>query len=119
MKLYQHQEKALELTKDRNRVAYYVDMGGGKTFIGSEKMISLGNTFNLVVCQKSKIQDWIDHFKQYYDQFPYFTEVYDLTDKKHFERFMKTVNKWEEYFEVWDDNREETYLQENPDNTHT
>lgn len=115
MKLFQHQEKALELTKDRNKVAYYIDMGGGKTFIGSEKMMKLGKTFNLVVCQKSKIQDWIDHFHQYYNQFPYFTEVFDLTDKKQFEIFMKVVDEWEEYFEVWDDDREQTYLQENPD----
>ena len=29
MKLFPHQEQALELTKDKNRVAYYYDMGLG------------------------------------------------------------------------------------------
>ena len=115
MKLFPHQTDALKQTEGKNLVAYYLDMGLGKTFVGSEKMMKLGKTFNLVVCQKSKIQDWIDHFYQYYDQFPYFTEVYDLTNKKQFERFMKVVDEWEEYFEVWDDDREQTYLQENPD----
>lgn len=115
MKLFPHQTDALKQTEGKNLVAYYLDMGLGKTFVGSEKMMKLGKTFNLVVCQKSKIQDWIDHFHQYYDQFPYFTEVYDLTNKKQFERFMKVVDEWEEYFEVWDDDREQTYLQENPD----
>lgn len=29
MKLYSHQERALEMTKDLYRVAYYLDMGMG------------------------------------------------------------------------------------------
>lgn len=41
-------------------------MGGGKTFMGSEKLMDLGKTVNLVVCQKSKIQDWVDHFRDHY-----------------------------------------------------
>ncbi len=115
MKLFDFQQKVLDETKGQNRVAYYLDMGLGKTFVGGEKMIGFGKTFNLVVCQKSKIQDWIDHFEQNYSEFPYFIEVYDLTTKKGLERFMQIVNEWENYFEVWDDNREQTYLQENPD----
>ena len=59
MKLYEHQKRALDLTKDFNRCAYYVDMGGGKTFIGTQKMLDLGNSVNLLVCQKSKVQDWV------------------------------------------------------------
>lgn len=66
MKLFPHQNKALELTKDNNRVAYYLDMGLGKTFVGSEKMFELNENVNLVVCQKSKIDDWIKHFFTYY-----------------------------------------------------
>lgn len=38
MQLYSHQQKALNETKDFNRVAYYLDMGLGKTFVGAEKM---------------------------------------------------------------------------------
>lgn len=38
MQLYSHQQKALDETKEFNRVAYYHDMGLGKTFTGSEKL---------------------------------------------------------------------------------
>ena len=38
IKLFEHQEKALEQTEQFNRVAYYLDMGLGKTFVGSEKL---------------------------------------------------------------------------------
>ena len=41
-------------------------MGLGKTFVGSEKMAQLDNSMNLVICQKSKVEDWINHFKEYY-----------------------------------------------------
>lgn len=66
MELFNHQKEALELTKDRNKVAYYYDMGLGKTFIGAEKMYQLGEICNLVVCQKSKLDDWYEHFEKYY-----------------------------------------------------
>lgn len=66
MQLYEHQKQGLEATKELNHVAYYWDMGLGKTFVGSEKMMQLGARINLVVCQKSKIQDWINHFDQNY-----------------------------------------------------
>lgn len=84
MKLFEHQKQALNLTKNANKVAYYLDMGLGKTFVGAEKMCELGNSCNLIVCQKSKVQDWIDHFKTYYNPF-----LYDLTNKKDFENFLK------------------------------
>lgn len=66
MNFYKHQIQCLEQTKDLNRVAYYLDMGLGKTFVGAEKMVRLSKPVNLVVCQKSKIQDWTNHFKKYY-----------------------------------------------------
>lgn len=66
MKLFPHQVEALNLTKNSNKVAYYLDMGLGKTFVGAEKMVQLGNRINLVVCQKSKVQDWIEHFETHY-----------------------------------------------------
>lgn len=37
IKFYPHQQKELEETKDLNRVAYYHDMGLGKTFTGAER----------------------------------------------------------------------------------
>lgn len=68
MQLYEHQKQALEQTKDLKRVAYYLDMGLGKTFVGSEKMVQLGASVNLIICQKSKIEDWIQHFRTNYAQ---------------------------------------------------
>lgn len=44
-----HQEEVLNLTDDKNRCAYYLDMGLGKTFVGAEKMYLLNNTINLIV----------------------------------------------------------------------
>lgn len=41
-------------------------------------MTELGAKVNLVICQKSKIQDWIDHFKSNYNH----CVVYDLTTKE-------------------------------------
>ena len=66
LKLYPHQQKVLAETQEQNKVAYYLDMGLGKTFVGSEKMKELGARVNLVICQKSKIDDWIEHFKENY-----------------------------------------------------
>lgn len=76
MQLYEHQKIALEMTKDQDHVAYYHDMGLGKTFTGAEKMVRLGAKVNLVICQKSKVDDWINHFKTFYPQY----KVHDLTD---------------------------------------
>lgn len=75
--LFPHQKQALEMTSSQNRVAYYLDMGLGKTFVGSEKMRELGAKVNLVICQKSKIQDWCDHFNMNYQ-----CEVVNLTALK-------------------------------------
>lgn len=75
--LFPHQKQALEMTSSHNRVAYWLDMGLGKTFVGSEKMRELGAKVNLVICQKSKIQDWCDHFNMNYQ-----CEVVDLTTLK-------------------------------------
>lgn len=81
MKLYEHQSNALKETADKTHVAYYHDMGLGKTFTGAEKMMQLGAKVNLVICQKSKIDDWIEHFKNNYPG----CAVFDLTNKKEFE----------------------------------
>lgn len=89
MKLLKHQVDVLEQTAEQNRVAYYLDMGLGKTFVGAEKMHRLGKKVNLIVCQKSKIKDWINHFQAYYAYVPEF--VYDLTDKKQFKTFFEHV----------------------------
>ena len=77
--LMEHQIKALELTKDRKRVAYILSMGLGKTYVGSEKMKDLGNRLNVLICQKSKIKDWKDHFAEHYPDWL----VVDYTANKH------------------------------------
>lgn len=84
MKLYKHQENALTETEGFNKVAYYHDMGLGKTFTGSEKMCELGKSANLIICQKSKINDWVEHFKTYYNAI-----VYNMTNKKEYDNFFK------------------------------
>ena len=91
MQLMPHQIEALDFTENFDRCAYFLDMGLGKTYVGSEKLIRLGNPFNLVVCQKSKVDDWIEHFKTHYTEFGE-VAVYDLTNKKGFDRFMEKVN---------------------------
>lgn len=85
--LFQHQQKALDLTKSHNRCAYYLDMGLGKTFVGSEKLMKLNTRINLVVCQCSKVPDWIEHFQTYYTR----NCVFDLTNQKAFKWFMEQV----------------------------
>lgn len=82
MNLYPFQQRVLEQTKDRHRVAYYLDMGLGKTFIGSEKAQSL-NKKTLIICQKSKINDWIEHYRTQYQ-----IEPYDLTQKEKLIQFI-------------------------------
>ncbi|MEY8001182.1 SNF2-related protein [Clostridium sp. Mt-5] len=67
IKLYLHQEKALNETENFNKCAYYLDMGLGKTFVGAEKLHELDAPYNLLICQKSKINDWYEHMKTYYD----------------------------------------------------
>lgn len=77
MQLFPHQQRALQETEKFNRVAYYLDMGLGKTFVGAEKVYLLNNAVNLVICQKSKIDDWVQHFKEYYPNY----RVLNLTKK--------------------------------------
>lgn len=78
LKLLPHQVQALDETKQFNRVAYYHDMGLGKTFTGGEKLNLFGNEYNLLICQKSKVDDWVNHFKEFYPQM----NVIDYTKSK-------------------------------------
>lgn len=75
-------------------------MGLGKTYVGAEKMVRLNNPVNLVICQKSKVNDWIEHFKKHYSEkwiyYPKLKKVqdqiftYDLTNKNDFEDFFES-----------------------------
>ena len=90
--LYPHQSEALAATAGMNKVAYYHDMGLGKTYTGSEKLRELDAAVNLVICQKSKIEDWIAHFDGNY---PDYLKYY-LTDKRELNDFMETVRDLED-----------------------
>lgn len=92
-KLYDHQKRALKETEGFTRCAYYIDMGGGKTFIGSEKAASMGKKVILVICQKSKVQDWVDHFREHYPEW----KTYDATSKKKDEKRAYEYGFWVNY----------------------
>lgn len=88
LKLLPHQEDAVEYLKGFTNCLIGDDMGLGKTFEGSEMLRFYKNDLNLVVCQKSKVNDWVNHFKKYYQQYI----TYDLTDKKQLAEYMS--HKW-------------------------
>ena len=85
VELFPFQQRVLDQTEPFNRVAYYLDMGLGKTFVGAEKAVQLGTRVTLIVCQKSKISDWIKHFVEHYFNY----SIYDLTDKRQLQWFME------------------------------
>ena len=80
MKLLPHQIEVLDKTKGMKRVAYFLDMGLGKTFVGAEKMFEIGNRMNLLICQKSKVADWVSHFNTHY---PEKVVIVDYTKKEN------------------------------------
>lgn len=79
MELYPFQKEILEASKDMKKVAYYLCMGLGKTFVASEKIKTIPLEEHIVVCQKSKVDDWVNHFIEHYPEFT----VIDLTRSKH------------------------------------
>ena len=85
MKLYEHQIEALKATRGLNHVAFYHDQGLGKTFTGGEKLYRLDAQINLVICQKSKVDDWIEHFEHVAH---YGFQVWNLTSKTGLEGFL-------------------------------
>lgn len=87
MSLYQHQKDVLQQTEKYNKVAYYLDMGLGKTYCGSYKAISFGDPI-LIVCPKPLISQWIAHFKSAHPEWV----RYDLTKKKQLEQFINDDN---------------------------
>ena len=48
-------------------------------------MLTYGNKVNLVICQKSKINDWVEHFKSQYPD----VMVWNLTQKIDFDNFQR------------------------------
>lgn len=84
MNLRDFQIEALEQLRDRPRCAFYYGLGLGKTFMGAEKLVRGCCRHILVVCQKSKIQDWTDHFLEHYPEL----SVFNLRKKKDKEAFI-------------------------------
>lgn len=78
IELMPHQVDIFNDSRCKKRVAYYLDMGLGKTFLGSEKMVDFNTPFNLVICQKSKVKDWVEHFQKFYPDL----NVIDFTKPK-------------------------------------
>lgn len=72
MGLFGFQADAIERVGGRMRCAFYHDMGLGKTYTGSAKMSALGELENLVVCQASKVDDWVAHFSENHEEFAVF-----------------------------------------------
>lgn len=88
MGLFAYQQAALNRVDGKRRCAFYHDMGLGKTFTGAEKLMS-DKCWHLalVVCQKSKVADWVDHFRSHYD-----IDVLDLTTQYGMEMFEMSMD---------------------------
>ena len=50
-------------------------------------MIQLGANVNLIICQKSKIDDWVEHLVE-----NYCIAVFNLTNKKEFTKFFDNID---------------------------
>lgn len=88
MGLFAYQQAALDRVRGKRSCAFYHDMGLGKTFTGAEKLMS-DKCWHLalVVCQKSKVADWVDHFRSHYD-----IDVLDLTTQYGMEMFEMSMD---------------------------
>lgn len=84
MELYEHQKRVLQDTLLYNKVAYYLDMGLGKTFTGSVKATSFNKPI-LIICPKPLISQWIEHFNGVHPNYC----TYNLTNKKQLCAFME------------------------------
>lgn len=83
MELYDYQQKIIDDTACTNKVAYYLEMGCGKTLVGSTKACSMG-VKTLVVAPKSTIQQWIEHYKEQHSNW----YTYDLSKPKQLKAFI-------------------------------
>lgn len=83
IKLYEHQKEVLQQTAQKNKVAYFLDMGLGKSFVGSYKATSFNYPI-LVVCPKSLVHQWLLQFTNNHKDWA----RYDLTKKKQLEEFI-------------------------------
>lgn len=85
MELLEFQKQALDAVKGRKACAFYHEMGLGKTFTGTEQLMRYNATNNLIICQVSKVDDWVNHVKTNYD-----VPVYDLTKARQLKQFLES-----------------------------
>jgi SNF2 family DNA or RNA helicase len=80
----------------------------------SKKLMNFGTTVNLVVCQKSKVADWVNHFNKHYAKhkkdFCCEGTIFDLTDRKAFEWFLSECKSATEPNIITDDLTGESYI---------
>ena len=88
IKLHPHQVRAIKQANNRERVAYYLDMGLGKTFVASEQAKLYQNDVILVICQNSTVSDWSEHFEQFYEN-----KVFAITNVKILQNYLKYTGK--------------------------
>lgn len=81
----------MKQTEGFQNIAFYHGMGLGKTYTGSEAMFRFGNRVNLIICQKSKVKDWLEHFELYDKEYYNHNLWYDLTDKNGLEAFLYVI----------------------------
>lgn len=80
IKLFRYQRSIPE----QKHCALFWDMGLGKTYGSMFKADYYGDKLRIVVCQKSKIQDWIDELKAFYGKG---IQIYNLTNKREYDAF--------------------------------
>lgn len=68
VELYQFQKEILNDIEGRQRCALFCDMGLGKSFMGSEHVDSIAKSDEdiYVICQLSKVRDWVNHWRDHY-----------------------------------------------------
>ena len=87
MKLYEHQEKVLKQIKGKKRVLLALEMGLGKSLCASEHLKTLDYQYCLIVCPKSLIPMWQEHYRKFYNQ-----EINDFTKTKKIIEGINIVN---------------------------
>lgn len=97
VELFDFQKATLERLKNYTKCGIFHTMGLGKTFTGAEKAMSLlkdgDSNVLLIVCQKSKIDDWYSHMCLYYlDDFWCYegggSTIFNLTKPKQYDLFL-------------------------------
>lgn len=64
--LYKHQWDAIKQVKDRDKVAFYMECGLGKTFTSAVLAYFWGDARVLIVCPKALIKSWQEEIKKFF-----------------------------------------------------